>query len=69
MMPYDSHFPSPTKVPSSVLANMKVKDFIGYTALPRELRGKRNMVISPKKDHARFRSGKSQEVWVLLILV
>ena len=38
---------------------MKMNDNIAYAPLPRELKGRRNMVATaPRKDQARFRSGK-----------
>lgn len=51
--------PSP-KVPLQVLGTMKYNEGIAYAALPKELRGRRN-VVSPgrKKVNGRFRSGKT----------
>jgi hypothetical protein len=47
-------------IPSQVLNTMKMKDNVAYATLPRELKGKRNMVnTAPRKDQGRFRSGKS----------
>lgn len=40
---------------------MKVNDSIAYATLPKELRGRRNVVSSaPKKAGGRFRSGKTR---------
>lgn len=49
-------FPAPQKVPQQVLSIMKRVDNVGYAALPKELRGKRNVVTAPKKSQGRFRS-------------
>ncbi|KAG9034379.1 poly(A)-specific ribonuclease [Tulasnella sp. JGI-2019a] len=53
-----SHYPPPAKIPEQVLQSMRTLDFVGYAALPRELRGRRN--VAPKapapKDEGRFRS-------------
>lgn len=50
--------PPPAKIPEQVLKTMRMVDFVGYAALPPELRGKRN--VAPKepvnKDEGRFRS-------------
>ncbi|KAL0947460.1 hypothetical protein HGRIS_013567 [Hohenbuehelia grisea] len=56
-----SHFPPPQKIPSQVLAVAKTNDNISYAAMPRELKGRRNMVsVGPQKHSGRFRSGKSR---------
>ncbi|KAF8628478.1 hypothetical protein AX15_003989 [Amanita polypyramis BW_CC] len=56
------HLPSP-KIPLQVLNTMKYNEGIAYAALPRELRGRRNVVsYSRKKVNGRFRSGKTQPV-------
>lgn len=40
---------------------MKMNDNVAYAPLPRELKGRRNMVSGgPRKTNGRFRSGKSQ---------
>ncbi|ETW85417.1 hypothetical protein HETIRDRAFT_432176 [Heterobasidion irregulare TC 32-1] len=50
---------APEKIPQQVLNTMKMNDNIAYAPLPRELKGRRNMVATaPRKDQARFRSGK-----------
>ena len=43
---------------------MKTIDFIGYATLPKELRGKRNMVLggSRSRQEGRFRSNKTARV-------
>lgn len=47
---------------------MKLNDNIAYAAVPKELRGRRNVVADVKKDSgARFRSGKRTDVSVSLI--
>jgi PAB-dependent poly(A)-specific ribonuclease subunit 2 len=55
-------FPAPPKIPPQVLAGMKHVDRVGYATLPKELRGRRNVVVAPKKAQARFRSGRMQRV-------
>jgi PAB-dependent poly(A)-specific ribonuclease subunit 2 len=39
---------------------MKLNDNIAYAALPRELKGRRNMVSGSRNKKGRFRSGKSR---------
>lgn len=57
-----TYFPPRQKIPEAVLKNVRVHDSIGYAALPRELRGKRN--LAPKepvtKDEGRFRSNQNR---------
>jgi hypothetical protein len=49
------------KIPLSVLSTMKMNDGIAYAPLPRELKGRRNMVtVAAPKDQGRFRSGKQR---------
>ncbi|KIY66064.1 hypothetical protein CYLTODRAFT_455741 [Cylindrobasidium torrendii FP15055 ss-10] len=56
------YFPPPQKIPLQVLNSMKMNDNVAYAALPKELRGKRNVVTTgQRKPNARFRSGKQQE--------
>ncbi|KAF9001875.1 ubiquitin carboxyl-terminal hydrolase-domain-containing protein [Cyathus striatus] len=53
--------PPPTSIPTQILASVKTNDYVSYAPLPKELRGRRNMVqSSPKKGNGRFRSGKSR---------
>jgi PAB-dependent poly(A)-specific ribonuclease subunit 2 len=54
------HYPPPAKIPPQVQATMKMNDNIAYAALPRELKGRRNMVVGTQKNGGRFRSGKSR---------
>lgn len=63
-----TYFPPPPKIPPQVLESLKVNEFVKHATLPKELRGRRNIVPAapPKKDHARFRSGKSRNVDVSL---
>ncbi|KAI0247045.1 PAB-dependent poly-A-specific ribonuclease subunit PAN2, partial [Lactifluus subvellereus] len=50
---------APMKIPQSVLSAIKMNDGIAYAPLPRELKGRRNMVtVASPKDQGRFRSGK-----------
>jgi hypothetical protein len=49
------------KIPLSVLSTMKMNDGIAYAPLPRELKGRRNMItVAAPKDQARFRSDKQR---------
>ncbi|KAI0303542.1 PAB-dependent poly-A-specific ribonuclease subunit PAN2 [Multifurca ochricompacta] len=51
----------PMKIPQSVLSAIKTNDGIAYAPLPRELKGRRNMIIAATpKDQGRFRSGKQR---------
>ncbi|KAF8590468.1 hypothetical protein K439DRAFT_1329688 [Ramaria rubella] len=54
-------FPPPARIPSQILNSMKTIDFVGYASLPKELRGKRNMVFGGGKvrQEGRFRSTKT----------
>ena len=57
------HFPPPDVIPPQILNTMKLNDNIAYAAVPKELRGRRNVVADVKKDSgARFRSGKRTNV-------
>lgn len=57
------YFPPPEVIPPQILNSMKLNDNIAYAAVPKELRGRRNMVIDVKKDRgARFRSGQRVDV-------
>lgn len=64
-LPSNVSYPPPAKIPSQVLNSMKMTEFVGYAAMPKELQGKRNVVASDsKKGTARFRSlrPRSQDV-------
>lgn len=51
--------PPPPKIPSQILSTMKFNDNVAYASLPKELRGRRNVVQSvPRKSTGRFRSGR-----------
>ena len=39
---------------------MKVNDNVAYATLPKELRGRRNVVVSQPRTKGRFRSGKTR---------
>ncbi|KAJ7349108.1 ubiquitin carboxyl-terminal hydrolase-domain-containing protein [Mycena albidolilacea] len=55
-----ANYPPPAKIPPQVLATMKLNDNIAYAPLPRELKGRRNMVPAGSRNKkGRFRSGKS----------
>lgn len=50
---------APMKIPLSVLSTIKMNDGIAYAPLPRELKGRRNMItVAAPKDQGRFRSEK-----------
>jgi PAB-dependent poly(A)-specific ribonuclease subunit 2 len=50
---------APMKIPQSVLSAIKMNDGVAYAPLPRELKGRRNMItVAAPKDQGRFRSGK-----------
>ncbi|EFI28391.1 PAB-dependent poly(A)-specific ribonuclease subunit PAN2 [Coprinopsis cinerea okayama7 len=56
------YFPPPQRIPPQVLNSIKTNDNIAYAPLPKELRGRRNLAIAaPKKENARFRSGKGRK--------
>ncbi|KAJ7184324.1 ubiquitin carboxyl-terminal hydrolase-domain-containing protein [Mycena filopes] len=55
------NYPPPAKIPPQILATMKLNDNIAYAALPKELKGRRNMVsVGGRNKKGRFRSGKSR---------
>ncbi|KAK0185791.1 ubiquitin carboxyl-terminal hydrolase-domain-containing protein [Armillaria mellea] len=57
------HYPPPPKIPLQILNSVKTNDNIAYAALPKELRGRRNVIsVAPRKQSARFRSGKTHSV-------
>lgn len=57
--PPTPYFPPAQKIPVQVLNTMKFNDNVAYAALPKELKGRRNMVsVVAKKKGGRFRSGK-----------
>ncbi|KAK7449653.1 poly(A)-specific ribonuclease [Stygiomarasmius scandens] len=56
------YYPPPQKIPPQILNSIKTNDNVAYATLPKELKGKRNMVIQgPRKGNPRFRSGKSRD--------
>lgn len=58
-IPTPMYFPPPPKIPQQVLSAIKVNDSIAYATLPKDLRGRRNVVpTAPRKTGGRFRSGK-----------
>lgn len=63
LVPSSVVYPPPPKIPPQLLNTMKMKDNVAYAALPRELKGRRNMVaVDSQKYNGRFRSGKSRKV-------
>jgi PAB-dependent poly(A)-specific ribonuclease subunit 2 len=64
---YD-HLPPP-KIPPQILNTMKKNDNVLWAALPKEFKGRRNMVaVGPKKDKGRFRSKKARKSEVGYVL-
>ncbi|KAH8117576.1 ubiquitin carboxyl-terminal hydrolase-domain-containing protein [Phellopilus nigrolimitatus] len=58
-LPANLSYPPPAKIPSQIENTMKVNEFVAYATMPKELQGRRNVVhTGPKKDMARFRSGR-----------
>ncbi|KDQ59577.1 hypothetical protein JAAARDRAFT_77653 [Jaapia argillacea MUCL 33604] len=56
-----SNFPPPAKIPQQVLNTMRISDNVAYASLPKELKGRRNMVVvGPRTEQGRFRSGKGR---------
>lgn len=56
------YYPPPARIPPQILQTMKTNENVAYAPLPRELRGRRNLVVAgAKKDSARFRSGKGRK--------
>lgn len=52
--------PPPPKIPPQVLSSIKFNDNVGYATLPKELKGRRNVVIAQaKRTQGRFRSDRS----------
>ncbi|KAJ6606431.1 ubiquitin carboxyl-terminal hydrolase-domain-containing protein [Mycena vulgaris] len=55
------NYPPPPKIPPQILATMKLNDNVAYAALPKELKGRRNMTsVGSRNKKGRFRSGKSR---------
>ncbi|KAJ7724179.1 ubiquitin carboxyl-terminal hydrolase-domain-containing protein [Mycena maculata] len=55
------NYPPPPKIPPQILATMKLNDNVAYAALPKELKGRRNLVtVGSRSKKGRFRSGKSR---------
>jgi hypothetical protein len=56
------YYPPAARIPPQILQTMKTNDNVAYAPLPKELRGRRNLVTAgAKKDSARFRSGKGRK--------
>ncbi|KIL69643.1 hypothetical protein M378DRAFT_184057 [Amanita muscaria Koide BX008] len=61
-IPGVTEFPPPQKIPLQIQGTIKFNEGVAYAALPKELRGRRNVVSSSRrKINGRFRSGKSQQ--------
>ena len=57
--PTNLYYPPPVKIPPQILNTMKMNDNVAYAALPKELKGRRNVMATGRRgDHGRFRSGK-----------
>ncbi|KAI5119085.1 hypothetical protein M0805_004858 [Coniferiporia weirii] len=58
-IPSNLAYPPPPKIPTQIENSIKVNEFVAYATMPKELQGRRNVVLSGlKKDTARFRSGR-----------
>lgn len=58
LAPTDVSYPPPPKIPSQILGTMKINDSVAYAAMPKELKGRRNMsTAASRKPNSRFRSG------------
>lgn len=56
------HYPPAPKIPQVVLNTIKTNDNVAYSALPKELRGRRNVAVTaPRRPGGRFRSGKGKQ--------
>lgn len=52
----------PPKIPPQILSTMKINDNIAYAAMPKELKGRRNLSTAiQRKPNRRFRSGYSKQ--------
>ncbi|XP_006458223.1 hypothetical protein AGABI2DRAFT_183307 [Agaricus bisporus var. bisporus H97] len=50
-------YPPPQKIPAQILGTMKVNDNVAYAAMPKELKGRRNVSsATSRKPNGRFRS-------------
>jgi hypothetical protein len=58
LMPASTAVPPPQKIPPQVLSSVRVQDHLQYAILPKELRGRRNVVktVPTRKAEGRFRS-------------
>ena len=56
--PSSLYYPPPVKIPPQITSTMKTKDNVAYAPLPKELKGRRNMVSTGRRDQGRFRSGR-----------
>ncbi|KAJ7702241.1 ubiquitin carboxyl-terminal hydrolase-domain-containing protein [Mycena rosella] len=54
------NYPPAPKIPPQILATMKLNDNVAYAAVPKELKGRRNMISGSRNKKGRFRSGKSR---------
>jgi PAB-dependent poly(A)-specific ribonuclease subunit 2 len=52
-------FNPPEPIPSSVLASMRMVDFVGYAAVPKELKGARN-VVNARPGAGKLATGKGR---------
>lgn len=58
LLPSSAAVPPPQKIPPQVLSSVRVQEHVQYAILPKELRGRRNVVkaTSRQKPEGRFRS-------------
>jgi PAB-dependent poly(A)-specific ribonuclease subunit 2 len=55
-------FSPPAKIPPQVLNTMKTNDNVAYAALPKELRGRPNMVlVGSRNDSGKVQKWKNEE--------
>ncbi|KAF9521074.1 hypothetical protein BS47DRAFT_1404191 [Hydnum rufescens UP504] len=64
LIPSTMECPPPPKIPPQVLTAVKTQEFLQYAIVPKELRGKRNVVETQprRKDEGRFRSDQGSRV-------
>ncbi|KAF9453246.1 hypothetical protein P691DRAFT_801586 [Macrolepiota fuliginosa MF-IS2] len=56
------NYPPPPKIPPQILGTMKINDNVAYAAMPKELKGRRNVSSGvTRKPNGRFRSGHSRQ--------
>ncbi|KAF8305548.1 PAB-dependent poly-A-specific ribonuclease subunit PAN2 [Clavulina sp. PMI_390] len=57
LAPVSTGVPPPAKIPPQILSSVRIQDHLKYAVMPKELRGRRNMVkLPPKRKEGHFRS-------------